>query len=175
VSFSLIICLEKVFEPPFDLPVIEPDPDRSEEEERVWREARLVEAKDAARRAFRRDLSMRTIRFVVVVLRQAGAVWAAPTPASSVTRERWGPNGEVADYKLRTKDHWLLFPEECRVLGSRLGEWLLSGVHCVESEGHCYDLGPKAKSKYDREARAMLEGLAAFFLLAAQHQGLEVH
>ena len=97
MSFKLIICLEKGFEPPFDPPVIEPDPDRSEEEERAWRESRLVHAKDVARRAFRRDLSMRTMRFVLVVLRQAGAVWTAPSPASNVAREMWGPNGEVAE------------------------------------------------------------------------------
>jgi hypothetical protein len=90
-------------------------------------------------------------------------------------REAWGPNGEVADYKLRSNDRWLLSPAECRVLGMRLGEWLGSGAHRIEFDGQSYDLGPEVKSRPDREARAMLEGLAAFFLLAAQHQGLEVH
>jgi len=175
MSFNLIIRLEKGFEPPFDPPVIEPDPDRSEEEERAWREARLAHAKDVAQRAFRRDLSIRTMRFVLVVLRQAGAVWTAPSPAKSATRELWGPNGEVADYKLRSNDRWVLSPEECRVLGSRLGEWLRSGAHRIELEGQSYDLGPEVKSRNDREARALLEDLAAFFPLAARHQGLEVH
>jgi len=71
------------------------------------------------------------MRFVVVVLRQAGAVWTVPSPASNVAREMWGPNGEVAEYKLRSNDRWVLSPEECRVLGSRLGDWLRSGAHRV--------------------------------------------
>jgi hypothetical protein len=175
LSYDLVIRLEKGFEPPFELPVIEPDPDRSEEEERAWREARLAETKNAAQRAFRRNLSSRAMRFVVGVLRHAGAVWEATRPAKNGAREAWGPNGEVADYKLRSNDRWLLSPEECRVLGLRLGEWLRSGVHRIELEGQSYDLGPEVKSKHDREARAMLEDLAAFFVLAAQHQGLEVH
>jgi hypothetical protein len=175
MSFDLIIRLEKGFEPPFTPPVIEPDPDRTEEEERAWRETRLAEAKAAALRAFRRNLSMRTMRFVVGVLRQAGAVWAAPRPEGKGTREKWGPNGEVADYKLRSNDRWVLSLEECRVLGARLGEWLRSGAHHIEFEGQSYNLGPEVKSRHDREARALLEDLSAFFLLASQHQGMEVH
>ena len=175
MSYDLSIRLEKGFEPPFAPPVIEPDPDCSEEEEHAWREARLAEAKEVVQRAFRRNLSSRAMRFLVGVLRQSGAAWEAPRPARNGTREAWGPNGEVADYKLRSNDRWVLSPEECRVLGSRLGEWLRSGAHRIELEGQSYDLGPEVKSKHDREARVMLEDLAAFFVLAVQHQGLEVH
>lgn len=175
MSYDLLIRLEPGFEPPFEPPVIEPDPDRSEEEERAWREARLAEAKEAARCAFRRNLPSRTMRFVVGTLRHAGAVWEAPRPTGSGTREAWGPNGEVADYKLRSNDGWRLSPEECRVLGLRLGEWLRAGAPRLEHEGQSYDLRPEAKSRHDREARTLLEGLSAFFLLASQHQGMEVH
>jgi hypothetical protein len=157
MSFGLKIRVARGFEPAVDPSAIaptEPDPDRTEEEERLWQRQREERAREAAWEPFAMTVSMGGMALVIEVLTRAGAVFTGTTAPEGKRLPR-GPNGEVDARKLGSNDGWVLSAAECRFVGTRLAAWLDRGGG-----------GP--------EHREALMGLAAFFARAGDHNGLKV-